>query len=158
MNNKLSAYLEKARYNLAKEGHFLSISDRELSVLLGLNPSAVNQWRKRNTYPEPETMMLIAYYGKQNIARALMDLQFWKSEGRAKEAYEIMGLFVSKHFAFKDDIITSWMHETMKENLEKLKKTAAAIFVIFVASSAVSPALAADPVSNPKSVTVYYDK
>lgn len=158
MNNKMSGYLEKARYNLAKEGHFISISDRELSVLLGLNPSAVNQWRKRNTYPEPETMMLIAYYGKQNIARALMDLQFWKSEGRAKEAYEIMGLFVSKHFAFKDDIITAWMHETLKQNLEKLKKTAAAVFVISMVFSAVSPALAADRASNPKCVSVYYGK
>lgn len=91
MNTEFLSYLETARQKVAQVTGVPSISDRQLSEMLGLNPSAVNQWRKRGTYPTDETMIQIAVLANKNEAAALMALNEWRSEGdAAKQSYKIL--------------------------------------------------------------------
>jgi len=88
MNNKLLSYLEKARNNFMTENHFTTLSDREFSTALGLNPSAINQWRKRNVLPNDLTMIKIAILAGVPVEIALLELNAWRSKDLAQVVYK----------------------------------------------------------------------
>ncbi len=94
LHDIMKYYVEKARVELTKSMNLNKpVSDRILSKEIGLNESAVNQWKKRNILPSDEIMLTIASLGNENPAKALMELNALRSTGDTKKFYENLANF-----------------------------------------------------------------
>lgn len=149
METILARYVELARQNIARTHPTGRVSDRQLSQHLNLNPAAINQWRKRQTYPSDDVMLKLAYFAEVNPAQALMDLNYMRSTGNARECYSILARVLSRQPSFK--IEDGETIATSPEILTKrLKVTAIGMAIGFCAMiSAPSTAIAAlSPVTS----------
>lgn len=55
-------------------------SDRQLSMAVGVNPGAVNEYRTKRAWPDDATMLKIAELAKLPTDQALIDLNIWRSK------------------------------------------------------------------------------
>jgi hypothetical protein len=63
-------------------------SDRKLSQLLKMAPNWVATARKRPMFPTDETMINLAKIADIPLHTALLDLNIWRSTGKAKAVYQ----------------------------------------------------------------------
>ena len=70
----LKYYVEKA------EDHLGSITDRDLSLRLGLAQNAVHLWLKGKSFPTDLNMVKIATFAKEDAQEAVMHLHYWKAD------------------------------------------------------------------------------
>lgn len=103
-------------------------SERRLCEMLDMSYNTITAYKK-GVLPTDETMMKLAIIAGIDPYIALLDLNTWRTEGETQNAY--------------------------KKILEKIT---AATFAIFMTISVTSPALTVEQPTNPKSVSVYYDK
>lgn len=69
----IDTYLDQAKDNQKLR------SDRALSVALGLNTSAVNQFRTKRAWPSDATMIKIATFAAEDETEALLNLNIWRN-------------------------------------------------------------------------------
>lgn len=66
----------------------LGVSDRGLSLHLGLAGGATNNYRTKRAWPSEETILKLAALADVPEDQALMDLNAWRSRGKTREIYE----------------------------------------------------------------------
>jgi len=63
-------------------------SDRQLGVALGFKSNTVNQWRTKRAWPSDEAMVRLADLCFEEKEQALLDLNIWRTQGKAREYYK----------------------------------------------------------------------
>lgn len=72
--------------DIAKEKNGLK-SDNKLAHALGLKNASVSNWRTKKAWPADDTMVKLAELAEISPEQGLLELSYWRSEGKAKETY-----------------------------------------------------------------------
>lgn len=75
-------YIETAKINSGSK------SDRKLGAILGLSEIAVSNWRNKRSFPSDEVMEKLAIMAGVDPTEALIDLNIWRTTGRAQLTYQ----------------------------------------------------------------------
>lgn len=67
-------------------------SDRELGRALGYKGNTVSYWRQKKAWPSDDTMLQLAELAGIEPGEALIDLNIWRSSGRARSIYQRMAM------------------------------------------------------------------
>lgn len=158
MNSVLLSYIEKARQTIAKRYGIASISDRHLSEAIGLNPAAVNQWRKRNTFPTDETMIALAHFAGINPAKALLELNAMRTKGEVSQFYSMLSYSLRNQTVIttSEDDIGLPMDKSGKILIKRLKVTAIAA-AIAVSAFSTNAIAAPAPVTSPAPLFILWE-
>lgn len=148
MELTLKNYIEDAKKNISKEYPAIgTVSDRDLSEMLGLNPTAVNQWVKRESYPSDDTMVRLSCLAQIDPAVGLLDLNIWRSNGLSKNSYKIIRKYMS-----------CFAELAKKEGREIVKVGTALCFIMLIFATPANAKNSGVDLLHYRNDTVYYGK
>jgi len=93
--------------DLARKRHAIE-SDGKLAIALGINRSAISQWRTKRTWPSDSTMIRLAELAGIDETEAILELGAWKNfDTPAYRPYETLLKIVQKTAAIIALVIMS---------------------------------------------------
>lgn len=75
-------YIDTARENTG------ATSDLKLAAMLDLKSSAISYWRTGKTFPSDDTMIKLAELADISPEQALLELSYWRADGKAQKVYK----------------------------------------------------------------------